>query len=140
VNIAAQRKWPVGSLPPSKPPPARHRSGARSARRGGRRHPTQSTHAKETTISFRSILDSLRSAARHTEAHAPHRRPGFRPRLESLEDRSAPATFTVLNLADNGNDSLRAAVAATNANPGADMIEFAEVLNGTKRFTPQSQS
>src|SRR5437868_4225254 len=27
------RKRPVGSLPPSKPPPARHRPGARSARR-----------------------------------------------------------------------------------------------------------
>ena len=52
--------------------------------------------------------------------------------LEALEDREVPATFTVLNLADNGSDSLRTAVAAANANPGADVIEFADGLIGTR--------
>ena len=33
--------------------------------------------------------------------------------------------FTVINLLDSGPDSLRAAVAAANANPGADTIDFA---------------
>jgi hypothetical protein len=37
----------------------------------------------------------------------------------------------VLNLSDNGAGSLRAAIAAANANPGADTIEFAKGLHGT---------
>jgi hypothetical protein len=45
--------------------------------------------------------------------------------LEVLDDRCLPSTFTVLNLLDSGPDSLRAAVAAANANPGADDIAFA---------------
>jgi hypothetical protein len=45
--------------------------------------------------------------------------------VESLDDRCLPSTFTVLNLNDSGPDSLRAAVAAANANPGADSIDFA---------------
>jgi hypothetical protein len=36
-----------------------------------------------------------------------------------------PSTFTVTNLFDTGAGSLRAAVAAANANPGADAIDFA---------------
>src|SRR5436305_11545862 len=52
----------------------------------------------------------------------PHR---FLPRLEALEDRCLPSTFTVLNLLDSGPGSLRAAVAAANANPGPDAIDFA---------------
>src|SRR5262245_22041487 len=83
---------------------------------------------KETTMTLRSILTARRSVPSG-------RRAGFRPRLESLEDREVPATFTVLNLADNGSDSLRTAVAAANANPGADMIEFADGLIGTIGLT-----
>src|SRR5262245_20821974 len=45
--------------------------------------------------------------------------------LEVLEDRSLPSTFTVTNLLDSGAGSLRAAVSAANANPGADTIDFA---------------
>ena len=75
-------------------------------------------------MSFRSVITTRRSMRSGRPA-------GFRPRLESLEDREVPATFTVLNLADNGSDSLRTAVAAANANPGADMIEFADGLIGT---------
>jgi hypothetical protein len=59
------------------------------------------------------------------------RRAGFRPRLESLEDRSVPATFTVSSLADNGAGSLRQAVVDANAQAGADTIDFAEGLLGT---------
>jgi len=55
----------------------------------------------------------------------------FVPRLEILEDRAVPSTFTVLNLLDSGPDSLRAAVADANANPGADLIRFAGGLHGT---------
>src|SRR5262245_54587901 len=45
--------------------------------------------------------------------------------LEPLEDRTVPSTFTVLNLADSGLGSLRAAISDANANPGADVIRFA---------------
>ena len=44
--------------------------------------------------------------------------------LESLEDRLAPATFTVTTTADAGAGSLCAAITAANAAAGADSIEF----------------
>lgn len=56
-------------------------------------------------------------------------------RIEVLEDRSLPSTFTVLNLADNGDGSLRAAIAAAEANVGADVIDFANPLHGTITLT-----
>src|SRR5262245_17816789 len=59
------------------------------------------------------------------------RRRAFSPRLEALEDRTLPSTFTVLNLNDSGAGSLRAAVAAANANPGHDTIAFRPGLSGT---------
>jgi hypothetical protein len=51
--------------------------------------------------------------------------------FDLLEDRSLPSTFTVLNLADSGAGSLRQAVLAANAAPGADTINFAAGLTGT---------
>ena len=44
--------------------------------------------------------------------------------MESLEDRLAPATFTVTNENTSGPGSLRAAINAANAAPGADYIQF----------------
>ena len=70
-------------------------------------------------MSVRSILARLRSAPPLPRARTAGRRPGFRPRLEPLEDRSVPATFTVLNLADDGDGSLRQAVRDANALAGA---------------------
>src|SRR5262245_46243822 len=52
-------------------------------------------------------------------------------RVEALEDRIQPSTFTVLNLADRGPGSLRAAITAANTSPGADTINFAPGLHGT---------
>jgi hypothetical protein len=57
------------------------------------------------------------------------------PRCEVLEDRTVPSTFTVMNLNDSGPGSLRAEVAAANANPGADTIVFAPGLHGTIGLT-----
>lgn len=57
------------------------------------------------------------------------------PQLLALEDRCLPSTFPVLNLNDSGPHSLRAAVAAANANPGPDTITFADHLHGTIRLT-----
>ncbi len=57
------------------------------------------------------------------------------PRLEALEDRTLPSTFTVLNLNDSGQGSLRAAISAADLNPGADSISFAKGLHGTIALT-----
>jgi CSLREA domain-containing protein len=51
----------------------------------------------------------------------------FRPRLESLEDRSVPATLNVTTTLDvvdpaDGKRSLREAISAANNRPGADLI------------------
>ncbi len=45
------------------------------------------------------------------------------------------ATFTVTSLADNGSGSLRAAIAAANAAPGVDTIQFQAGLTGTITLT-----
>jgi hypothetical protein len=67
-----------------------------------------------------------------------HRTIGLRKRaarFEVLENRNLLSTFNVVNLADSGNGSLRAAVLAAEANPGADVIQFAKQLNGTIKLT-----
>src|SRR5579862_9566759 len=53
-----------------------------------------------------------------------------RPQLESLEDRLTPSVYHVTTTADSGPGSLRAAVAAANAHPGADVIVFDGRLSG----------
>jgi hypothetical protein len=55
--------------------------------------------------------------------------------VERLDDRIVPSTFTVRTLADSGPDSLRAAISAANANPGADVVTFARGLRGTVTLT-----
>lgn len=55
---------------------------------------------------------------------SPARRPAARLRVESLESRDVPATFTVTNLLDTGAGSLRQAISDANAAAGADTITF----------------
>lgn len=64
------------------------------------------------------------------------RRRRFAPRLEALEDRTVPSTFTVKNLADGGPGSLRQAILDANARPGADVIRFGpQARDGTIPLT-----
>src|SRR5262249_36368642 len=74
----------------------------------------------------------------------PERRPAMtrNPRRSAvgsflaLENRDAPAVFTVTNLADSGTGSLRAAIVSANGDQTADIIRFADNLqNGTISLT-----
>src|SRR5262245_32004436 len=80
----------------------------------------------------------LRSAKRRSA------RPSFRPALELLEDRMAPATFTVNVATDSANPAnfltgvgagntgdLRYCIAQADNNPGADDIVFNLLANST---------
>src|SRR5262249_3602923 len=103
------------------PPPARHRPGARSARRPRCYfHPIADRGA---------CLMATRKPIRSTSSRR------FTPHLEALEDRSLPSTFTVLNLADSGAGSLRQAILDAEAHPRADTITFAETVRGTIPLT-----
>jgi predicted outer membrane repeat protein len=59
----------------------------------------------------------------------------IQPRLEVLEDRSVPSTFTVRNPNDAGPGSLRQAVLDANVKSGADTIVFRPGLEGTIRLS-----
>jgi len=65
----------------------------------------------------------------------PNRGQSARLGIEPLEDRTVPSTFTVLNVADSGDGSLRAAILGAEANPGADVIQFASKVHGTITLT-----
>src|SRR5262245_26302976 len=95
----------------------------------------QTALERKCPMTLRSIVAALRSVPPLPRVRAPGRRAGFRPRLEPLEDRTVPSTFTVLNLADGGDGSLRQAVFDANVNPGADEVRFADGLQGTIALT-----
>src|SRR5262245_15297541 len=58
--------------------------------------------------------------------------------FEVLEDRLAPATFTVINTLDSGAGSLRQAILGANAAPGADLIDFQIPGAGVHTISPTS--
>src|SRR5262245_6045864 len=63
---------------------------------------------------------------------ASRRASNYRPRLEALEAREVPATFTVTRLADDAlAGSLRWAITQANTMPGDDTINFQAGLTGT---------
>jgi PKD domain/RTX calcium-binding nonapeptide repeat (4 copies) len=58
--------------------------------------------------------------------------------VEFLEERLAPAMFTVLNTNDSGPDSLRQAILDANGSPGADQITFNIGGGGVQTIAPLS--
>src|SRR6266542_2271047 len=73
---------------------------------------------------FRTLKSRFeRTPARRARPTRSRRRPSVRPCLESLEDRTFPATFLVTTTVDGGAGSLRQAILDANASPGADTIE-----------------
>lgn len=86
-------------------------------------------------MSFQSILAPLWFTPKLLRMRVSSRRAGFCPRLEPLENRTVPTTFTVLNRADEGAGSLRQIVESANTQAGADTIQFADGLVGTIALT-----
>ena len=87
---------------------------------------------------MRRFLNKPASGFRSTHAARSSRRPRptVRPRLEELERRLAPATFTVGNTNDAGAGSLRQALLDSNATPGLDTVAFNVPGAGTHTITP----
>src|SRR5262245_3816179 len=83
-------------------------------------------------MSMRSLLRALSVRKATTFTRKPRR---FRPTLELLEGRLAPATFTVVNTNDAGAGSLRQAVLDANADAAADMIQFNIPAGATIKLT-----
>jgi predicted outer membrane repeat protein len=81
-------------------------------------------------LGFGTRIQRPRSHGRKVSA-----RRSFVPRLEAFEERTLLSTFAVVNLNDSGTGSLRAAVAAANAQAGADTIIVANGLHGTITLT-----
>jgi hypothetical protein len=62
----------------------------------------------------------------------------FRLHVEAMEERLLLATFTVTNVDDAGDGSLRSAIQAANANPGLDAVDFQMPGTGVQTIRPQS--
>lgn len=125
----------MGSLPPVKPPtgpwPTVQAQATAPAHglRAERAVTILSQTAKETTMSFRFPIRSRKTRRAVSSVHP-------QLRVEPLEDRTVPSSFTVQNLADSGAGSLRQAILDANANPGADLIRFAAAArDGTITLT-----
>src|SRR5262245_55167448 len=135
-------RW--GPYRQASPPPARHRPGARSARRERWCSHCIADQSSQGVFAMRlsSWLRSARSLFVLSGTEKGHRPARLRKRalaarlsVELLEDRTVPSTFTVRNLADSGPGSLRQAVLDANAHPGADLIAFAPAASGTIALT-----
>src|SRR5262249_12613969 len=113
--------------------PARHRPGARSARR--QRCPCHDIADRLSKggllMALMALLRSLSPRRHSASARCPNTRGHFRPRLEALEGRDLPSTLTVVNLSDSGPGSLRAEIAAAQ---NGDTVAFDPSLKAQAIF------
>src|SRR5260370_35356125 len=89
------------------------------------------------SLSIRKML--RRALTKVGAAHlrpAPHRSTCPPLRLEALEDRTAPATFTVMNTNDSGDGSLRQAILDANATDETNTITFHIGSGGVQTLHP----
>src|SRR5439155_12916360 len=107
---------------------ARHRPGARSARRERCPFIVSQANLPEESLLMRISywLRSARSLFVPSGTEKGHRPTRLRKRalaarlsVERLEDRTVPSTFMVGNLSDSGASSLRQAILDANCHPGA---------------------
>jgi hypothetical protein len=98
---------------------------------------TDHSSTGDSTMASTSWIERLlgRAQRRRPQRRTVAPRRSYVPRFDALEHRTLPSTLTVLNLNDSGPGSLRAAIAAANTNPGADMIAFANGLHGAIKLT-----
>ena len=95
------------------------------------------TLTNEHTIYFEkdtSMTDNISPAGRKSwwKQEPRRRRQRLRPTLTALEGRTLLSVFMVENTLDDGSTgSLRGAIAAANAFPGADLIEFSPTVFST---------
>src|SRR5438093_924204 len=89
---------------------------------------------------FTRLLRSWQPQGSNSPASPPRRRArrAHTPRLEALEDRTAPAVFTVSNVNDSGPGSLRQAILDADAGPGGDTIAFNVNGGGVQTIQPTS--
>jgi titin len=74
---------------------------------------------------FSSVTGWMKQSRHSTRSRASRPRRRVRPQLEALEDRLAPAIFTVINTQEIGPGSLYAAIQQSNGTPGAiNEIDF----------------
>jgi hypothetical protein len=78
------------------------------------------------------------TAVTNLPGRARRRRRPFLPRLEALECRVAPATFTVNNTGDSGTGSLRQAILDADNSPGPNVIQFNIASSGVQTIQPAS--
>src|SRR5262245_51539888 len=135
-------RW--GPYRQASPSPARHRPGARSARRQRCCFPCIADQSSQGVFAMRmsSWLRSARSFLVPSGTENGHHPIRLRKRamaaqlsVERLEDRTVPSAYVVGNVADSGPGSLRAAITDANTNPGADVVTFAPSLRGTVTLT-----
>jgi hypothetical protein len=86
------------------------------------------------TRNWIALARLLRARRSHPRPARDRRLLRHRPWLETLEDRTVPATFLVNNPSDSPSSvpgTLREAILLANSNPGADTIEFDSLVGST---------
>ena len=84
----------------------------------------------------RALLTASRRWSDETKLRFSRRsRSSFTSRVESLEERTVLSAMSVVNIDDSGPGSLRQAILDANETEGADVIQFAQGLEGTISLT-----